>query len=304
MRYWLSKQSAVPARDQLATQVMLGVLSGDLPPGQRLPSVRDLARRLGVHANTVSAAYQDLEQRGWVERRPGSGVYVRARGAEPVPQEGQALDQLFKDLLGHACRQGLTLAQVQERLRPWLVTAGPGCFLLVEPEPELRAVLLTEIAEQTSLPIRGVGLEESRTMGFAPGAVVTALYSRLDQVQSNLPPHVLCVPLHTASVPDSLKGQSRPPATALFTVVSRSAELLHWTRHVLIAAGLDPDALCFRHAQEPGWQDGLGASSLVIADVVTARELAAGLPVRVMRVLSPSAGPQLARWHAFFSPRL
>jgi len=58
-------------------KVMLGILSEDLPAGHKLPSIRSLARRYQIHSNTVSAAYRDLEDRGWLELRRGSGLYVR-----------------------------------------------------------------------------------------------------------------------------------------------------------------------------------------------------------------------------------
>src|SRR2546423_15056784 len=83
MRLWLSKNSDVPLREQLVRQIMLGVVSDDLKPGQRLPSTRELARRFRIHSNTVSAAYRDLERAGWLEVRKGSGVYVRHLGENP-----------------------------------------------------------------------------------------------------------------------------------------------------------------------------------------------------------------------------
>ena len=73
MRIWIARHSDVPVREQLVTQIRLGVLSGDLRAGQRLPSTRELARRFHVHANTVSAAYRELEKQRWVESRRGSG---------------------------------------------------------------------------------------------------------------------------------------------------------------------------------------------------------------------------------------
>ena len=82
MRLWLSRNSEVPLREQLTTQIKLGILSHDLRPGARLPSTRELARRYGIHANTVSAAYRELEARGWLELRRGSGVYVRPLAGE------------------------------------------------------------------------------------------------------------------------------------------------------------------------------------------------------------------------------
>ena len=77
MRLWLNRTGEVSLREQLITQVVLGILCHELAPGQRLPSTRDLSRRFGIHANTASAAYRQLESEGWVELRHGSGVFVR-----------------------------------------------------------------------------------------------------------------------------------------------------------------------------------------------------------------------------------
>src|ERR1051325_10166878 len=84
MRLWLSKNSSVPLREQLVRQIMFGVVSGDLKPGQRLPSTRELARRFRIHSNTVSAAFRDLERAGGLKVRRGGGVSVRQLGDAPT----------------------------------------------------------------------------------------------------------------------------------------------------------------------------------------------------------------------------
>jgi DNA-binding transcriptional regulator YhcF (GntR family) len=76
MRLWLNRSADVPLREQLITQVVLAILTREVLPGQRLPSTRELARRFGIHPNTASAAYRQLEQEGWLELRHGSGVFV------------------------------------------------------------------------------------------------------------------------------------------------------------------------------------------------------------------------------------
>ena len=60
MRLWISKSSEVPIREQLVTQIVLGIVSNDLKSSERLPSTRDVARRYHIHANTVSSAYREL----------------------------------------------------------------------------------------------------------------------------------------------------------------------------------------------------------------------------------------------------
>lgn len=55
VRLWFVPTSEVPIYRQLVTQVVLAILSNDLRPGDRLPSTRELARRFGIHPNTISA---------------------------------------------------------------------------------------------------------------------------------------------------------------------------------------------------------------------------------------------------------
>ena len=60
MKFWLTKNNEISLREQLARQIVLMIASGDLRAGERLPSVREIARRYRIHANTVSAAYAGL----------------------------------------------------------------------------------------------------------------------------------------------------------------------------------------------------------------------------------------------------
>jgi DNA-binding transcriptional regulator YhcF (GntR family) len=62
--------------DQLRTQVIEGVRDGRLPPGTRLPTVRELAGQLGLAVNTVARAYRELEAAGILETRGRFGTFV------------------------------------------------------------------------------------------------------------------------------------------------------------------------------------------------------------------------------------
>ena len=69
----------------LADDLRGAISDGRLPPGARLPSVRETAQGRGLSINTVLAAYRQLESRGQVEARPQSGYFVRARLPSPPP---------------------------------------------------------------------------------------------------------------------------------------------------------------------------------------------------------------------------
>ena len=68
--------AAKPLFDQLRTQIIDGVRDGKLPPGTRLPTVRELAGQLGLAVNTVARAYRELESAGILETRGRFGTFV------------------------------------------------------------------------------------------------------------------------------------------------------------------------------------------------------------------------------------
>ena len=73
----LDMRSGVPIYRQIIDQVLLGIASRQLEPGDRLPTVRHLAVELHVNPNTVARAYHDLEIQGTLKARRGTGTFVR-----------------------------------------------------------------------------------------------------------------------------------------------------------------------------------------------------------------------------------
>jgi len=74
----LDRSSPVPLFRQIADRVRALVLDGQLRPGERLPAIRTLSRELGVNRSTVQMAYRELETRGLVETKVGSGTRVQS----------------------------------------------------------------------------------------------------------------------------------------------------------------------------------------------------------------------------------
>jgi DNA-binding transcriptional regulator YhcF (GntR family) len=276
MRLWLSRNAAASLRDQLTVQIRLGVLSGELSAGVRLPSVRAMARQHALHANTVSAAYRDLERDGWLESRKGSGVYVA-----PSVQRAPSLDGLIADFLAAASTHGFSPQQVRDALNRTAKPSRSRRILIAEPEPELCQILVAELAENVSLPISALSSKDHRK----PGTVVAALTGRAGVLPPTLDPFWL----RLRSVPEHFAGQQRPHASALIAVASASPEILRRAHTLISAVGVDADALEFRDAREQGWSRGLAACAFVIADVLTARRMPKGCTVRVLRVLSEAA---------------
>lgn len=298
MRFWITKNSEIPIHEQLVRQVVLAILSEDLRTGQKLPSVRALARRHQVHANTVSAAYHDLLEQGWLELRRGSGLYVRSlRASSAAPSD---LDRLLAATLQAASQQGHQPEEVLRRLEHLVRPRTYQRILVVEPDPAMREILRAEIAEHLPVPVEAVerhGLQDIFPDGpHAARTLAVALSARAASVRQSLPAGVLCIPLTLRSVRASLEGQTRPGPDVVISVVSRSAALRHGARAMLAAVGLDPECLCEVDASHTGWQDRLGLSALVITDVVCAKELAEGRPVRVFRVIADASIAELRQF--------
>lgn len=286
MRLWISKNSEVPIREQLVTQIVLGIVSNDLKVAERLPSTRDLARRYDIHANTVSSAYRELARRGWVEFRKGSGVYVRARNDEPI-EDGHALDQLIARFFRNLREEGYSLAEIQTGIQRSLSVQRPDHFVLLEPDPELRQILVAEIAAVTKVKVMGVGPNE--VDGALTGAVPVVLYGHMDPFAERIKPETDVLVLHSASVVERMRGQTRPPRDALVAVVSRWPEFLRWARTMLVAAGLDADALSFRDARERNWEKGLRSAAFVITDSLMAPRIPGECEVKLFRILAESS---------------
>ena len=79
--------SALPPYEQIVGQLRSQIAFGRLTPGAPLPSVRQLARDLGVAPNTVARSYGELERAGWVETSPRRGVVVAQRPPSFPPDE-------------------------------------------------------------------------------------------------------------------------------------------------------------------------------------------------------------------------
>jgi DNA-binding transcriptional regulator YhcF (GntR family) len=290
VRLWLSRNSSAGLREQLVTQIRLSILSGDLPAATRRPSVRDTARRYGIHANTVSAAYRDLEQQGWLESRKGSGVYakdLRATRAEDSP-----LDGMVRDFLAATRARGFSVDDVRASLSAALGGSPVRRLLIAEPEPELCAIPVAELEGQVAVPVSAL------TAKIPQDAAVTAMLSRADLLPPGVPRHYL----RLRSLAEHFAGQQRPAANALIGIASSSPEILRRVRTLLIAAGLQEDALEFRDAREPNWPRGLHSCTYVIADVVTARRLPKKCTARVLHVLSEASIEELREFLDVVSP--
>lgn len=119
----IEKGSAVPISRQIAEQIATLCASGSLRPGERLPSVRELARELAVNQNTILRVYERLVGEGLLEMRHGQGTFVAARA-----KRGQLAvhRERLVDELRQIARQAVGLGLTTDELHELLAEAAGG----------------------------------------------------------------------------------------------------------------------------------------------------------------------------------
>jgi DNA-binding transcriptional regulator YhcF (GntR family) len=292
MRLWFSANSEVPLYRQLVTQVQLAILSGDLRPGDRLPSTRELARRFAIHPNTVSAGYRELEREGWTELRHGSGVYVCDRRA---PETAEArIDAHIAEFFRRAHELGLSTPALRRRMADWVAAPAPDHWLLVDPDPELRQILLTELRAATKREVRECSIEDC-TAAALTGAIVCCRPSQETAVRAVVPAGIELVVLPITSANQWLLPWVPAPQGLLVAVVSHWPEFLDKARTMLAAAGMHAEALIFCDARKPQWQRGIANASGVLCDAytATAAKMPKGPQVVVFPLLAATARESL-----------
>lgn len=305
MELLLNRRGGVPVRDQLVAQLQLQILGGRLAPGQRLPSVRALARRLDVHANTVSAAYQDLESFGLVELRRGAGVFVR-RGAPTSLEEARGLDELIRVALRAAFRKGHSGVEIRDAVERWLKAAPPERLVVVDTSPEMGELVAREVRDVLPIPVSSCSVKEAQAEpALLSGAVVLTLPYHAATV-SKLAPRSAVEVLHIEfSRKDQELVQSLPAGSTVL-VVSHSPTILPFASVLLRSLRGDEvlgEVKLLARSRE--WKRLLPVADLVLADAVAADALRPSRPTRMreFRVLTGAALQRLKQSLATVVPR-
>jgi len=111
----LDFRSKEPIYRQIVNQIQDRLGSGDLEPGQQLPTVRQLAADLGVNFNTVARAYRLLDEQGVISTQHGRGTYALGRRSGGRPRRAQ-LERLARGFAREAARLGFRPEQVAETI--------------------------------------------------------------------------------------------------------------------------------------------------------------------------------------------
>ena len=116
-QFRLDARSGVPVYRQVIDQVLAAIASRALGPGDRLPTVRQVAVDLSININTVVRAYKELEIRGVLSTQQGTGTFITDQEVRPDEAERQRrLSQLVGEMLARAGSDGFTIADLRRAL--------------------------------------------------------------------------------------------------------------------------------------------------------------------------------------------
>lgn len=165
-QFHIKPDSDISASQQLFDRIQFAIASRQYAPGHRLPSTRQLATITGLHRNTISKVYRQLEEAGLVESHAGSGIYVKAQKdkEENLASTYPELPKFVKKSLDELLAKGCTLTQAKELFLAeidWRLRCSARVLVTV-PKGDLGAgeLMIAELEEALGIPVQLVPLEE------------------------------------------------------------------------------------------------------------------------------------------------
>jgi len=190
VRFHIQQDSDIPASTQLNNQICFAIAARHFPPGHRLPSTRQLAMQTGLHRNTISKVYRQLEMDGVVEAIAGSGIYVRdnltkrefTKSLYSKDKISKAPDQEAKKLIDNLISLGCTLQETRDILTneiDWRIKCGSRIIVSTPREDIGASMLIAEDLSTTiNVPVEVVPMEELEKVlsNSNNGTIVTSRY--------------------------------------------------------------------------------------------------------------------------------
>ena len=118
MEIFLSNAGQEPIYAQITRQIKQQILSGQLRPGEPLPSIRLLAKELRISVITTKRAYEELEADGFIVTQAGRGSFVAAQNPDLLREEHlKKMESCLQDAVDAARLGGISCEEACETLR-------------------------------------------------------------------------------------------------------------------------------------------------------------------------------------------
>ena len=118
MNIVISNSSDKPIYEQIAQQIKKMIISGELSPGEALPSMRFLAKELRISVITTKRAYSDLERDGFIETVTGKGSFVANQNLAFIREEQLRLaEEFLQKAVDIARSSDISWAELSELLK-------------------------------------------------------------------------------------------------------------------------------------------------------------------------------------------
>ena len=112
----LNFRDSRPIYEQIKSGLLNLIVTGAISPGEKLPSVRELAMELAINPNTIQRAYRELEQEGVIYSVPGKGSFAAEHGDAVGAKRAKALEK-FDETVRELTQLGVTIMELVERLK-------------------------------------------------------------------------------------------------------------------------------------------------------------------------------------------
>ena len=120
----ISNSSNDPIYLQIVNQIKGMIMSGELSPGDALPSMRNLAMQMRVSLITTKRAYEELERDGFIETYTGRGSFVKAQNPEFLREENlRQIEKLLTEAVDKAQMSGVTKEEMKDY---WICCLNKG----------------------------------------------------------------------------------------------------------------------------------------------------------------------------------
>ncbi|MDB9372158.1 GntR family transcriptional regulator [Nodularia sphaerocarpa] len=261
IQFRIQPDSEIPASNQLFNQIRFAIASRQYPPGYKLPSTRALAMQTGLHRNTISKVYRQLEEDGFVESLAGSGIYVRTQGHEGggrvqypiVKKQAEDAYKLVQKALDEMLSQGYSLNQARELFLgeiDWRLRCSAQVLVAV-PSHDMGAgeLMVYELEQSLNIPVQLVAMEELTAVldKTNSATVVTSRYFISDVEAIAAPKSVRVIPLDIYDYSKELDLLKTLPKQNCVGIVSLSSGIARAAEVIL--HGLRGDELLILTAQ-------------------------------------------------------